>query len=112
MKRKTQYDAIIKLRVTGQEKTQIADKARALQQTVSEFVRQRVLEYRVRLNPHAADLVRHISRIGANLNQLARWANTHKSNAEAMEVIFALADIEAELQTLTINTRLEDANAD
>ena len=30
---------------------------------------------------------RELARIGSNLNQIARWANTHKGNAEAVEVI-------------------------
>ena len=30
---------------------------------------------------------RELARIGSNLNQIARWANTHKENAEAVEVI-------------------------
>ena len=30
---------------------------------------------------------RQIARIGNNLNQLARWANTYKAEAEAVEVV-------------------------
>ena len=29
---------------------------------------------------------RELARIGSNLNQIARWANTYKENAEAVEV--------------------------
>ena len=34
---------------------------------------------------------RELARIGSNLNQIARWANTHKGNAEAVEVIAHLS---------------------
>ena len=29
---------------------------------------------------------RELARIGSNLNQIARWANAHKGNTEAVEV--------------------------
>ena len=44
--------------------------------------------------------MREIARIGNNLNQLARWANTHKAAAEAVEVVAQLAAIERELAAL------------
>lgn len=36
---------------------------------------------------------RQLARIGNNLNQIAKWANTYKSTAEAVEVIQALRAI-------------------
>lgn len=47
-----------------------------------------------RVNP---DLLRELARIGNNLNQIARWANTYKSDAEAIEVLQALIAIERNL---------------
>ena len=38
---------------------------------------------------------RELARIGSNLNQIARWANIHKENAEALEVVAHLVAIEA-----------------
>ena len=35
-----------------------------------------------------------VARIGNNLNQIARWANTHAETAEAVEVIVHLVAIE------------------
>ena len=43
---------------------------------------------------------RQVSRIGNNLNQIARWANTHKGAAEAVEVIVHLVPIERALRAL------------
>ena len=36
---------------------------------------------------------RELARIGSNLNQIACWANAHKGNAEAVEVIAHLVAI-------------------
>ena len=43
---------------------------------------------------------RQVARIGNNLNQIARWANTHASEAEAVEVIAHLVVIERALAAL------------
>ena len=45
---------------------------------------------------------RELARIGANLNQIARWANIHKENAEVVEVVAHLVAIERALDTLTV----------
>ena len=46
------------------------------------------------------DLIRQVARIGNNLNQIARWANTYKSAAKATQVIASLAKIESSLLEL------------
>ena len=43
---------------------------------------------------------RELARIGSNLNQIARWANTHKENAETVEMVAHLVAIERALETL------------
>ena len=45
--------------------------------------------------------IRQIARIGNNLNQLARWANTHKTAAEAVSVIAHLVSFERSLRAVT-----------
>ena len=45
---------------------------------------------------------RELARIGSNLNQIARWANTHKGNAEAVEVLAHLVVIERALDILSV----------
>lgn len=52
------------------------------------------LDYRLRQTPLEKERVRQLARIGANLNQLARWANIHKSRAEALDVLTALVSLE------------------
>lgn len=90
--------AWIKLRVTPAEKEAINAKAEAQGQTVTDFIRQRALDYRLRQTPLEKERVRQLARIGANLNQLARWANVHKSRAEAISVLAALAGLEREIR--------------
>ncbi len=41
--------------------------------------------------------IRELARIGANINQLARWANTYKSHTEAIQILTALASLERSL---------------
>ncbi|MDR2745460.1 MAG: MobC family plasmid mobilization relaxosome protein [Desulfovibrio sp.] len=90
--------AFIKLRVTPEEKKAIAAKAEAQGVTVADFIRQRALDYRLRQTLLEKERVRQLARIGVNLNQLARWANTHKGRAEALNVLIALACFERELK--------------
>jgi len=92
--------AWIKLRVTLAEKEAIAAKSEAQGQTVADFLRQRALDYRLRQTPLEKERLRHFARMGSNLNQLARWANVHKSRGEALEVILALAAFERELKAV------------
>ena len=51
-----------------------------------------------------------VARIGNNLNQLARWANTYAERAEAVEVIAHLVAIERAVAELA-RLRREDAGA-
>jgi hypothetical protein len=90
--------AWIKLRVTPTEKEAITAKAKSQGQTVTNFIRQRALDYRLRKTPLEKELVRQTARIGANLNQLARWANTYKGRAEALRVLAALLSFEKALK--------------
>jgi uncharacterized protein (DUF1778 family) len=65
----------IKMRVTPSEKISIILKAKLQGQTVTDFIRQRALDYRLRQSPLEKELLLQLVRIGSNLNQLARWAN-------------------------------------
>jgi hypothetical protein len=90
--------ALVKLRVTPAEKEIIIAKAEAQGQTVTDFLRERALDYRLRQTPLEKDRVRQLARIGVNLNQLARWVNIHKSRAEVIDVMVALVSLERELK--------------
>lgn len=62
--------------------------------SMSDYIRQTCLGIRLRRTPEEKRRLRELARIGANLNQLAKWANTYKRAAEALEVLTALAAIE------------------
>nr|WP_232221541.1 MobC family plasmid mobilization relaxosome protein [Desulfovibrio sp. 6_1_46AFAA] len=65
---------------------------------MTDFIRQRALDYRLRQTPLEKEHVRQLARIGANLNQLARWVNIHKSRAETIDVLAALVSLERVLR--------------
>ena len=90
--------ALVKLRVTPAEKDAITAKADSQGQTVTDFIRQRALDYRLRQTPLEKDRVRQLARIGVNMNQLARWVNIHKNRAEVIDVLAALVSLERELK--------------
>lgn len=65
--------------------------------SMSDYIRQTCLGIRLRRTPEEKRRLRELARIGANLNQLAKWANTYKRSAEALEVLTALAAIERKI---------------
>jgi hypothetical protein len=92
--------AWIKLRVSPAEKEAIVAKAEAQSQSLTDFLRQRALDYRLRQTPLEKERIRQLVRIGSNLNQLARWANMHKSRAETLDVLVALVSLEREANAM------------
>ena len=66
--------------------------------SVSDYVRQTCLGLRLRRTPEEKRRLRELARIGSNLNQLARWANTYKESLEAVEVIAALTSLETQIE--------------
>lgn len=46
-------------------------------------------------------LISKIAKVGNNLNQISRWCNIHKSNAEAMEILKVLLQIKSELKGIS-----------
>ena len=55
---------------------------------------------KIRAREAERERTRELARIGANLNQIARWANTFKANAEAVEIVAHLVAIERSLTAL------------
>ena len=71
---------------------------------VSGYVRQTCLGLRLRRTPEEKRLLRELARIGSNLNQLARWANTYKESLEAVEVLAALTRLENQIENFASGT--------
>ena len=66
--------------------------------SVSDYIRQTCLGLRLRRTPEEKRRLRELARIGSNLNQIARWANTYKDSLEAVEVIATLASLETHIE--------------
>ena len=77
--------------------------------SVSEYIRQTCLGIRLRKTPEEKRRLRELARIGVNLNQIARWANTYKRAVEAVEVLTALASLEREIGAfMAAEEKMED----
>ena len=91
---------IIILRVSESQLVAITSKASEAGMTASDFIRQRTVEFRLRKSAAPRDKIREIAHMGANLNQIARWANTYKRRPEVIEVILHLDEISERLKRL------------
>jgi Bacterial mobilisation protein (MobC) len=81
--------------------------------SVSELIRTAMGKVRTWTAPDRElekEKIRQLARIGNNLNQIARWANTYKSAAEEIEVVSHLVAIELALSSLSTFSPLGDKN--
>lgn len=93
----------VKVRVDEQERAALHAKAKAAGVSLSELIRQavgRVRTWTAIDRASYAERTRELGRIGQNMNQISRWANTYKSGADAIEVVAHLRAIERELQRI------------
>ena len=98
-------DMWVKIRATSAERAEWKAKAGAAGLTLSDLMRRSLGRVHTWTVTHAEverERTRELARIGANLNQIARWANTFKANAEALEVVAHLVAIERVLDTLAV----------
>ena len=92
------------LRISPTEKEQWSEKAALSGLTLSQLIRlsiERTQTWTVPNQTMIQEQTRQIARIGNNLNQIAKWANTYKSTAEALEVIEALELIKDDLEQIS-----------
>ena len=95
----------VKIRASEAERAEWHAKARSVGLSLSDLVRRSIDRVRTWTVAHTElerERTRELARIGSNLNQIARWANTHKENAEAVEVVTHLVAIERVLDALTV----------
>ncbi len=106
-------DHFIKVRVTETEFAEFRARAGEAGMTVSDLVRLRLTGYRVRQSDSDKDRLRHLARIGSNVNQLARWANSRKAAAPALEVVLWLSRLIDEINRIAGEPESEEhAHAD
>ncbi len=92
------------VRVTNEEKLHWELSAHQKGISLSLLIRNSLNEYTggsVAQENQDKELILQVARIGNNLNQIARWANTYKDAAEAGEVIAGLLAIESALLELS-----------
>lgn len=53
-----------------------------------------------------SEIKREIRKIGVNINQIARWANTYKADAESWKILTMLNEVDAKISDIL--RRLED----
>ncbi len=94
-------DVLLKIRVTPEEREAVRAAAGCAGLTVSDYVRLRLAQHRVRQTAAERDTARQLARIGANINQIARWANTHTSGIQALEVLMRLDELQADIKKFT-----------
>ena len=102
----------IKVRLSKEEKMNWQEKAARAGVSLSNLIRQAMKKTQTWTAADRgliAEQTREISRIGNNLNQIAKWANTYKSTAEAIEVIECLRAIELALAQLTPSSSFPSA---
>lgn len=96
-------DAFLTVRLTEEELAAWKRKASAAGVTPSELLRRamgRTRTWTARAAAIERERTRQVARIGSNLNQIARWANTWKGAAGAVEVVAHLVAIEREIGEL------------
>ena len=94
---------VVAARVTRAERAAWKEKAAAAGVSPSALLRQAMARTQTWTAPALAverERSRQIARIGNNLNQLARWANTHASPIEAVRVTDRLKAVERALRAL------------
>jgi hypothetical protein len=102
------------VRMTPDEWAAVKKKADESGVVMSDFVRASVLarvgvasakenkkDYRKKNKKEYREVAEQIARVGNNINQLARWANTYKSAAEGARMIVLFSAALAELKRIT-----------
>lgn len=104
----------IKIRVSSGERKVIHDKANLSGCTVTDLIRQslsRVKTWTAKDKEVEREKIREFRRIGQNLNQVAKWCNSHKSAADAVQVLALLIVIERNQQKLLTPTSAQSVVA-
>ena len=92
----------VKIRARESERTEWHTKARRAGLSLSALVRraiERTQTWTVAHSEVERARVVELARIGNNLNQIARWVNTHKARAEAVQVVAHLLALRREIRS-------------
>lgn len=113
--------AWVHVKVRPEERAEWKAQAKAVRLTLADLMRRRMGQ----AEPVGRDPIRRrasrradpalltaLGRIGTNLNQVAKWANTHKRGADAVQVLAALASIEQMLADFRPRRRTDEEDDD
>jgi hypothetical protein len=92
---------IIQIRVDDVEYNVLAQKGAAVG-GMSRLLRDHLGKVQIRHRDDELQRLIMLNRMNANLNMIARWANIHKSEAEAVEVQASLANLRREIGRLLV----------
>jgi len=107
----TRLDKRIRLRLSEEDYKLVREISDKYGMKTTEFIRQAVrdgvsgLENSVKLKL-ISEIKREIRKIGVNINQIARWANTYKADAESWKILMVLNEVDAKISDIL--RRLED----
>jgi hypothetical protein len=96
----TTRNNMLRVRFSDAEWQALQDLAESAGMTMSEVVRDHLGKVKIRNRKDERDRVVMLNRINANLNMIARWVNTHKGAADAVQVVTHLMAIEREIKEL------------
>ncbi|EME7447837.1 TPA: hypothetical protein RG646_RS22750 [Providencia rettgeri] len=96
----TTRNNMLRVRFSDAEWQALQDLSESASMTMSEVVRDHLGKVTIRNRKDERDRVAMLNRINANLNMIARWVNTHKGAADAVQVVTHLMVIEREIKEL------------
>jgi len=96
----TTRNNMLRVRFSDAEWQALQDLAESASMTMSEVIRDHLGKVKIRNRKDERDRVVMLNRINANLNMIARWVNTHKGAADAVQVVTHLMAIEREIKEL------------
>jgi hypothetical protein len=86
----------VRVRVSDTEYAALAKKGEAVG-GMSKLLRDHLGKIWVRHRDDERQRLTMLHRINSNLNMISRWVNTHKSAADAVQVMVYLADVQREI---------------
>ena len=87
---------MIRIRVSDEEYAALAEKGAAVG-GMSKLLRDHLGKIWVRHRDDERQRLTMLNRINSNLNMISHWVNTHKSAADAVQVMVYLADVRREI---------------
>lgn len=97
----------LRIRLHPEEKALLRLNAAVRGLSIADYIRQTTLGFRARQTALEKERVRQLARIGVNINQLAKWANTYKGKIQAVEILERLVSLETLIREFASVTKQE-----